>query len=62
MPVWPGLLGNTAVYTATRWATLGGLSALRRTRRRRRALCPTCGYAIHATPIGSPCPECGTAP
>lgn len=34
--------------------------ALRRKVRLRRGLCPHCAYDLRATPLGSPCPECGT--
>lgn len=60
-PIWPGLLGDAAMWAAA-WA--GGLfviSALRRARRRRRGLCPSCGYDLRGT-TGAPCPECGASP
>lgn len=62
-PVWPGWLLNTLVHGGSLFAvalsTLLLTRRVRSARRRRRGLCTTCGYAMHATPIGSPCPECG---
>lgn len=60
LPMWPGLLGNTAIY-AFAWFALSRLSpATRRAVRRRRGQCPKCGYNLAGLAAGAPCPECGT--
>ena len=56
--LWPGFAGNTAFYAAVLWLLIPGPFALHRLIRRRRGLCPACGYdrrhAEHEV-----CPECG---
>ncbi len=58
-PQWGGLAVNTAFYSAIFWLAVPGPKLLRRLMRRRRGLCPMCGYdlAHHHHEI---CPECGT--
>jgi hypothetical protein len=51
-----GFVINTAVWGAAAGALVLGAPALLRWRRRRRGLCPACGYAVGA--LGR-CPECG---
>ena len=59
-PIWPGFAVNTIFYAAVLCVPFCGLFALRRLIRRRRGLCPACGYDLrHAEHEG--CPECGTA-
>jgi hypothetical protein len=60
-PIWPGLVADTTIY-AVPWLALLSLShALRRWWRLRRNHCPACNYDLRATPLRSPCPECGAA-
>ena len=57
-PIWPGFAVNTVSYALTLWLLLWSVSALRRLIRRRRGLCPACGYDLgHAQ--HDTCPECG---
>jgi hypothetical protein len=54
---WTGLIANVALY-AVLWALLvSAYMALRSALRRRRGLCPACGYDCSAS--GMVCPECG---
>ena len=59
-PVWPGFAVNTIFYAAILWLLICGPFALRRLIRRRRGLCPACGYDMTHAEHES-CPECGTA-
>lgn len=61
-PIWPGFLANTAFYAGVLALPVFALPALRRTRRRRKGLCPRCAYDLRETPDDHPCPECGTTP
>ena len=57
-PVWPGFAINTLFYAAILWLIIPGPFVLRRLIRRRRGLCPACGYDLrHAE--HEACPECG---
>ena len=60
LPVWPGLLANTAVFAGGWFAAVilpwAGWKAWRRSRRVRKGLCGGCGYALGGQPR---CPECG---
>jgi hypothetical protein len=59
IPIWPGLLADTALFAAA-WAfALIGLPHLRAVRRRRKKLCEHCAYDRHNIPHDSACPECG---
>ena len=59
-PIWPGFAVNTLFYAAILWLVMLGPFALRRLIRRRRGLCPACGYDLrHAEHVA--CPECGVA-
>ncbi len=56
-PIWPGFAENTLFY-ATLLVLIPVSFALRRLIRRRRGLCPACGYDLrHAE--HEACPECG---
>ena len=56
VPIWPGLLANTAIFAAA-WFTPGFVWRTARTRRRqRRHQCVTCGYDKASLTV---CPECG---
>lgn len=63
-PLWPGLLMNTAVFLGTYALLLAGALAPGTVRRlrRRRGLCPSCGYSREGLAGDSACPECGAAP
>lgn len=58
--IWPGFLGNSAVFGAAGVVVVGGLWALikgvKRWSRRRRGACPGCGYDARGL---MKCPECG---
>ncbi len=57
-PIWPGFAINTLFDAAILWPLILGPFALRRLIRRRRGLCPACGYDLrHAE--HEACPECG---
>ncbi len=59
-PIWPGFAINTLFYAAILWPLILGPFALRRLIRRRRGLCPACGYDLrHA--VHEACPECGVS-
>lgn len=56
IPIWPGLLANTAIFAAA-WFTPGFVWRTARThRRRQQGRCLACGYDTATLPA---CPECG---
>lgn len=55
-PLWPEFLADWAIHTLTLLALATGIPAARRRYRRRRNLCPRCGYPVSASPL---CSECG---
>ncbi len=57
-PVWPRFAVNTLFYAAILWLLIPGPFALRRLIRRRRGLCPACGYDLRHGEHEA-CPECG---
>jgi len=61
-PIWPGLLANTAIYTALIWLTLWSLATLRRRIHRWRhpnaKPCTHCRYDLSGINANA-CPECG---
>ena len=59
-PIWPGFAFNTLFYAAILWLAIPGPFALRRLIRRRRGLCPACGYDLRHGEHKA-CPECGGA-
>jgi len=59
LPVWPlwwGFVGDVMVFGAVWWMVLVGPGALRAWKRKRRGLCPACGYDVRGA-VG--CAECG---
>lgn len=58
-PLWPGFVVNSMLFASVWGITLLGPGQVRRFIRRERSLCPHCAYDLRATPVGSPCPECG---
>ncbi len=61
LPIWPGLLANTAICGGAWWALLFGPGVLKRWHRRRTGRCVTCGYDLRGLSGRSEgvCPECG---
>jgi hypothetical protein len=58
--IWTGLLADIAVMSAAWMMVLLAAGSARRAVRRRRGLCPTCGYRLRESGIGHEyCPECG---
>lgn len=57
LPVWLGVVVNTALFAALWMLPLVGIPALRRNRRRRRGLCSRCAYELAGLMV---CPECGS--
>ena len=57
-PIVPGFVFNTLFYAGILWVLIYSPFALRRFIRRRRALCPSCGYAVGQSTV---CTECGKA-
>ena len=55
-PIWPGFVINTLFCAAILWLLIPGPFALRRFIRRRRGLCPKCGYPMGESAV---CSECG---
>jgi hypothetical protein len=61
-PLWPGFALNTLLYAAILFALIRGPFIARRTLRRRRGLCVSCGYDLRGRgPDHAACPECGAA-
>lgn len=60
LPLFPGILLNTAFYASIYFAIGFGFVSLRRARRRRRGQCPRCAYDLRAS-TSPVCPECGHA-
>jgi len=58
-PIWPGFAINTVFYAAVLWLLFAAPFALRRWRRSKRGLCPSCAYDLRAT-LANTCPECGS--
>lgn len=55
-PIWPGLISNTLIYGSI-WLIILTLFAIaKRSRRKRKGLCPKCAYDLQGT---TACPECG---
>ncbi len=62
-PVWPGILVNTVLYAVILWVSTIGAVALHRFTfrhhiRRKRGLCPMCGYDLRGE-LDAGCSECG---
>jgi len=57
-PIWPGVLGNFAVYFCGTLAAAFFAWDLRRILRRKRGCCQECGYDL-AGHLDPRCPECG---
>lgn len=60
LPLWPGLLGNTAMYAALIAVPWLLLRRRRLNHRRKRNQCLACGYEL-GTGVER-CPECGLNP
>lgn len=62
-PAWARLLANTACWSIAWWLSAACIAGWRKRRRRRRGLCPSCGYSlaglVPSTPTLLACPECG---
>jgi hypothetical protein len=59
-PIWPGLALNALFYAAILWLLWSTPGAIRRTLRRRRRRCVSCGYDLRgAASSSTDCPECG---
>lgn len=55
-PVWPGFAINTILYAGILWLLFAAPFKVRRWRRIKRGLCPTCAYPVGASEV---CTECG---
>jgi hypothetical protein len=56
LPLWPGFAINTIFYAAILWVLFFAPGIIKRAIRRRRGLCPACGYPIGTSEV---CTECG---
>jgi hypothetical protein len=56
LPIWPGFAINTIVYAGILWLLFAAPFVVRRRRRIKRGLCPTCAYPIGSSDL---CTECG---
>jgi hypothetical protein len=61
IPIWPGFLGNSFLYAFLGLVAIRTPRILRRSLRRLRNLCLSCGYSREGLGEGSACPECGKA-
>ncbi len=61
-PMWPGLIANTLIFSATWFLLLFVPGGFLRARRRAQNRCTQCGYARLGLQASAPCPECGQAP
>lgn len=60
LPVWPGIVANTALFGGLVFAAVRLTTAFRRHLHRRSGdYCPICGYDLCGLADGSRCPECG---
>jgi hypothetical protein len=59
VPVPTGFALDTVVFASCGWLGTRSPSWARRIHRRRRGLCPSCGYALTGLAPETPCPECG---
>ncbi len=59
IPDWPGIAADSLFWGAIVGCAWRGTEILRASLRRRRGLCPNCGYDVASLPPGSVCPECG---
>src|SRR5205814_6005727 len=59
IPIWPGLILDTAFFTALALGLVRGPALVRRWLRRWRGACPRCGYDLRGA--REVCPECGRA-
>jgi hypothetical protein len=57
-PILSSFAGNSVGYAVVLWALVLGPGTLRRFIRRRRHLCPACGYPVGESEL---CSECGRA-
>jgi hypothetical protein len=55
-PLWPGFAINTIFYAVVLWLPFLGVGILRRRRRIKRGLCPSCTYPMGTSGV---CTECG---
>jgi hypothetical protein len=66
-PIWSGFAINTVFYAAALWLLFATPLTLRRRRRIRRGLCPSCEYDLRgrlptdSQANGGLCPECGAS-
>ena len=58
LPVWPGFVGDTALYATLIWTVAVTRTSTVRLLRLRRGLCPRCAYPAGTSPV---CTECGGA-
>jgi hypothetical protein len=58
LPWWPGLIGNTLIFTAPWFLLALTLDFMYRDSLRRRGHCPSCAYNLRGD-IDAGCPECG---
>ncbi len=61
LPLWPGLVFNSALYASIWFSLFAGIASLRRARRRSRGHCAHCNYDLRGLNAGAHprCPECG---
>ena len=57
-PIWRGFALNTIFYALILWLPICGWRDIRRLIRRKRGLCPACGYDLRHADHDT-CPECG---
>ncbi len=61
IPIWRGLLANTAIFAAAWSVLLYGVPLVQREIRRRKGHCVKCGYDRQGLDADARCPECGEA-